>query len=52
MKLMDMDRNKITQSTCNSAAENYQDKVMGLDLYNDTYDLFCELLEKKNADIL
>ena len=48
---MDMDRNKITQSTYNSAAENYQDKVMGMDLYNDTYDLFCELVEKENADI-
>ena len=46
-----MDRNKITQSTYNSAAENYQDKVMGMDLYNDTYDLFCELVEKENADI-
>ncbi len=46
-----MDRNKITFNTYNNAAENYQDKVMDMDLYDDTYEMFCELIEKKNADI-
>jgi len=31
--------------------KNYQDKVMGMDLYDDTYDMFCNLIEKKNAEI-
>jgi 2-polyprenyl-3-methyl-5-hydroxy-6-metoxy-1,4-benzoquinol methylase len=47
-----MDRNELTFSTYNRSAKNYEDKVMGMDLYNDTYDLLCEMIEKKNADIL
>lgn len=48
---MNMDRNEVTQGTYNRAAKNYQDKVMGMDLYDDTYDTFCKLIEKKNPDI-
>lgn len=46
-----MDRNDVTFSTYNSAAKNYEDKVMGMHLYDDTYDMLCELIEKKNATI-
>lgn len=46
-----MNRNKITRATYNNAAKNYQDKVMGMDLYDDTYDLICKLIEKDNAEI-
>ena len=48
---MNRDRNEITFGTYDSAAKNYWDKVMDMDLYDDTYDMFCELIEKKNADI-
>jgi len=33
-------------------AQGYQDKYMNVDLYGDTLNLFCEHLEKKNAEIL
>lgn len=36
----------------NAAAENYQDRFMKIDLYDDNYKLFCSLVEKKNAKIL
>jgi 2-polyprenyl-3-methyl-5-hydroxy-6-metoxy-1,4-benzoquinol methylase len=32
-------------------AQSYQDKFMDLDLYNDTYSVFCKLIEKQNATI-
>ena len=35
----------------NQLARVYQDKFMDLDLYNDTYDLFCDLLVKPKASV-
>ena len=46
-----MDRNKITFQTYNKIAQIYQDKFMDMDLYNDTYDLFCSLITQKEARI-
>lgn len=51
MKTRNKERNEVTFGTYNNAAKNYQDKVMGMDLYDDTYDMFCNLIEKKNAEI-
>jgi SAM-dependent methyltransferase len=47
-----MDSYKITFETWDKVASLYQDKFMDLDLYNDSYDIFCQLLEKRNSDIL
>ncbi len=46
-----MDSYKITFDTWNKIAKLYQDNFMDLDLYNDTYDLFCNLIEKQNPKI-
>jgi trans-aconitate methyltransferase len=46
-----MDSYQITFQTWNKVATLYQDKFMNLDLYNDTYDRFCELVEKPDAAI-
>lgn len=46
-----MDNYKKTFDTWNKLAHNYQGKFMDFDLYDDTYDLFCELIEKPNAKI-
>ncbi|HTA62993.1 MAG TPA: class I SAM-dependent methyltransferase [Bacteroidia bacterium] len=40
-----------TFETWNKLAHNYQGKFMYFDLYDDTYNLFCEWLEKPNAKI-
>ena len=47
-----MDRYRITFQTWNKIASQYQDKFMDLDLYNDTYDLFCQQMENTNPKIL
>jgi SAM-dependent methyltransferase len=47
-----MDRYKETFDTWNNIASIYQDKFMGLDLYNDTYDFICSFIDKHNAKIL
>jgi 2-polyprenyl-3-methyl-5-hydroxy-6-metoxy-1,4-benzoquinol methylase len=47
-----MDRYKITIETWNKVAKVYEDKFMNLVLYNDSYDLFCRLLDKRDPDIL
>lgn len=44
-----MDRYKITFETWNKVADLYQEKFMDLDLYNDSYDIFCQLAEKDAA---
>jgi SAM-dependent methyltransferase len=41
-----------TFDTWNKVAKIYQDKFMDLDLYDDTYDIFCDQLTIKNAKIL
>jgi cyclopropane fatty-acyl-phospholipid synthase-like methyltransferase len=46
-----MDSYQITFETWNKVASVYQDKFMDLDLYNDTYDRFCQLIEKPNPSI-
>lgn len=46
-----MDPHQITISTYNQVAKAYQDKFMSLDLYNGTYDVFCELVGKEQANI-
>ena len=46
-----MDNYKITFETWDKLASKYQDKFMDLDLYDDTYDLFCRYLEKPDAKV-
>jgi ubiquinone/menaquinone biosynthesis C-methylase UbiE len=46
-----MDPYAVTFDTWNKLAQAYQDKFMDLNLYNDTYDLFCSLA-KPGAKIL
>src|SRR5690554_497573 len=47
-----MDNYQETFNTWNKVAKTYEDKFMDLDLYNDTYDVFLDLISKKNASIL
>lgn len=47
-----MDRYEETFETWNKVAKLYQDKFMDLDLYDDTYDYFCEQLVNVNPAIL
>ena len=46
-----MDSYQITFETWNKVASLYQEKFMDMDLYNDTYDRFCQLIEKQNPSI-
>ncbi|MCW3110863.1 MAG: methyltransferase family protein [Segetibacter sp.] len=46
-----MDRYKITIDAYDKLALAYQDKFMDMDLYNDTYDTFCEMIEKHGSTI-
>lgn len=46
-----MDKYQETFNTWNKIAELYQDKFMGLDLYNASYDGFCALIQKQNPGI-
>ena len=47
-----MDSYKETFETWNKVAQMYQDKFMDLDLYNETYDLFCDTIVTENSKIL
>ncbi len=47
-----MDKTKIAIDIFNKCAKIYQDKFMGMDLYNDTFDLFCNSVTKEDAAIL
>ncbi len=47
-----MDPYKETFDTWNKIALAYQDKFMDLDLYNHTYDLFCNSISKPDAKLL
>lgn len=40
-----------TIETYDKAAKQYEDKYMDMDLYNDTFDKFCSLISKRNAEI-
>jgi trans-aconitate methyltransferase len=46
-----MDNYKTTFDTWNKLAHNYQDKFMDLDLYDDTYNIFCGLITNPNATV-
>ncbi len=46
-----MDQYEHTAQTWDQLASSYQDHFMDLDLYNDTYDAFCRLIEKPDARI-
>ncbi len=47
-----MDTYQETFDTWNKVAKLYQDKFMNLDLYDDTYDSFCEAVNIENAKVL
>lgn len=46
-----MDKYKETFETWNKIAPLYQDKFMNLNLYNETYDFFCEALKPEQINI-
>ncbi|CAN5910961.1 class I SAM-dependent methyltransferase [soil metagenome] len=47
-----MDKTKIAVEIFNKLAHSYQEKFMDVSLYHDSFDLFCESIEKENADVL
>ena len=47
-----MDQYKETHETWNKIASIYEEKFMYLDLYNESFDLFCIAVNKPNAHIL
>ncbi|RYZ62331.1 MAG: class I SAM-dependent methyltransferase [Chitinophagaceae bacterium] len=47
-----MDKYQQTAQTWNGLAKVYEEKFMHLNLYNESYDLFCQLVNKENAAIL
>ncbi|MFK5983235.1 MAG: class I SAM-dependent methyltransferase [Flavobacteriaceae bacterium] len=44
--------NNNPKNVFNDCSLQYQDKFMDFDLHNDSFDLFCELIENKNASVL
>ena len=47
-----MDPYQATIESWNQLAAQYRDRFMDMDLYNDTYDLFCHLIKKRDPRIL
>ncbi len=47
-----MDSYQETFETWNNIASLYEEKFMSLDLYNKTYEIFCELIVRHNARVL
>lgn len=47
-----MDKTKQAVAIFNKQAKVYQDRFMNQELYKDTFDLFCENIQKGNASIL
>lgn len=47
-----MDKTKIAVSIFNKYAKEYQDKFMDVNLYSDTFDLFCNSIAKDNPEVL
>jgi len=47
-----MDKYQETFQTWNKIALAYEEQFMDLELYNDTYDWFCDSLERQEASIL
>lgn len=46
------DRNKQAVAVFDKMAEVYRQKYMDLELYNDTFDFFCDHVSAENAEIL
>ncbi len=47
-----MDKTKIAVDIFDKYAEEYQQKFMDVDLYGDSFDLFCTKQKKENATVL
>lgn len=47
-----MDTTKNTIYVFDNCAKEYQEKFMDMDLYDDTFDLFCSLIKPKKPSIL
>lgn len=47
-----MDKTQKAVEVFNKCANLYEERFMDFDLYHDTFDLFCDALTKKNAEIL
>jgi SAM-dependent methyltransferase len=47
-----MDTTKQAVAVFDKRADQYQEKYMDVSLYHDTFDVFCENIVAKNADIL
>lgn len=47
-----MDKTKIAAEIFNKHAQRYQDKFMNVDLYQESFDVFCSTIKKENASIL
>jgi len=50
--LQESDKNKIAVGIFNKLAQQYQDKFMDVNLYRDSFDIFCNELKVENASIL
>jgi len=48
----EMDKYQETFQTWNKVAKIYQDKFMNLDLYNDSYDTFLDLISNTSSSVL
>lgn len=46
------DKNQQAVAIFNKLAKEYQNKFMDVSLYGDTFDLFCNAIKKKNAEVL
>ena len=47
-----MDKNQVAVEVFNKMAHVYQSKFMDVNLYEDTFDFFCNAIEKENAEVL
>lgn len=47
-----MDRNQETNTTWNNLASLYEEKFMYLEMYNHTYDFFCDAITSLNPSLL
>ena len=47
-----MNQTKIAVDIFNKLADVYQDKFMDVSLYHDSFDLFCDAIEKESATLL
>lgn len=47
-----MDKTRTLREIFNKYANKYNDKFKDFELYNDTFDVFCDKVKKEKADIL